>query len=66
MLIDYEKRYEAIMFDSDTNKDKKLSDLMTEMEKEYQIPMIRKAEWEKENRKVIALYRKISMSRTFD
>lgn len=61
------ERYENIMkadIPSD-RKAKQLADLMTEMEGKYNIPMIRKQEFENENRKVIALYRKISMSREF-
>ncbi|MHC8523995.1 hypothetical protein ACPJHQ_26095 [Rossellomorea sp. H39__3] len=60
--------YEGIIHSSRDNetKDKMLSNLMTALEWEYNIPMIRNPEWEEKNRKVIALYRKISQSRTFD
>lgn len=44
----------------------KLANLMTDMERLYSIPMLKNEEWERENRKVIALYRKISRSRFFD
>ncbi|WP_430508385.1 hypothetical protein [Rossellomorea marisflavi] len=60
--------YERIIHSSRDNetKDKMLANLMTAMEAEYNIPMTRNPEWEEQNRKVIALYRKISNSRTFE
>lgn len=45
-------------------KDKKLSSLMDILEKKFNIPMIRDEEYEKRNRAVIALYRKIARSRS--
>lgn len=36
---------------------------MSEMEQEFQIPSLRSTEWERENRAIITLYKKISMSR---
>jgi hypothetical protein len=67
-LSDINKRYEDIMFSNDSQQVKttKLSNLMTEMEELFSIPMLRDDEWESENRKVIALYRKISKSRVFN
>lgn len=44
-------------------KDIQLSGLMTEMERVFKIPMLRDEEYEKKNGDVIALYRKVSMSR---
>jgi site-specific recombinase XerD len=44
-------------------KSRKLADLMGEMERSYNVPIERKLSWESQNRAVIALYRKISMSR---
>jgi hypothetical protein len=66
-LSDINKRYEEIMFSNESQQVKttKLSRLMTEMEGMFSIPMLRDDEWESENRKVIALYRKISKSRVF-
>ena len=46
-------------------RSRKLAGLMTEMESEYNIPMIRTEEWEIRNKAVFVLYRKISMSRQF-
>ena len=59
------EKYEKIMRSDQTKREKtiQLSDLMTEMEMYYQIPLLKREAWEKEHRKEIALYRKISMSR---
>lgn len=63
-LTEYHRRYEEIVSQAPSIIcDKLLSGLMTEMEREYRIPPLQAPEWEKQNRKVIALYRKISMSR---
>lgn len=66
LLSEINKEYESIMH-SDMNqelKDKKLSSLMDILEKKFNIPMIRDEEYEKRNRAVIALYRKIARSRS--
>lgn len=65
-LTIFNKRYEDIIHSSlsSEKKNKKLADLMTEMEQVFRIPMLKNNEWESENRSVIALYRKISLSRT--
>ncbi len=39
---------------------------MTDMEGYFSIPMLKNEEWERENRKVMALYRKLSRSRALD
>ena len=64
-LGQFNTRYEAIIHSnlSRNRKAVKLADLMTELEAEFKIPMVRNEKWEQENRAVIALYRKISMSR---
>ena len=64
-LGQFNKRYEEIIHSnlSSNRKAVKLADLMTELEAEFKIPMVRNEKWEQENRAVIALYRKISMSR---
>ena len=67
-LKEINNRYEEIIH-SDRPEDIKtnqLSMLMTYMEGEFSIPMLRNPKWESNNRKVIALYRKISMSRVFE
>ena len=65
-LAEYNTRYETILHSdlSEHEKTLKLSSLMTELEQAFNIPMIRKSEWEEKNRAVISLYRKISISRT--
>lgn len=61
----YNQIYENIMFSDDPRdeKDRQLARLMSELERQYKIPIIRDPDFEKQNRAVIALYRKISMSR---
>ena len=65
-LFDYFKRADAVDTDSDLTqfqKDKKLAEIMTEMERVYKIPIFRNLEWEKNNHKVIRTYREISNMR---
>lgn len=59
------ERYEQIILSNlpQNEKDKRLAVLMSEMEADFNIPMLRNSEWESKNRKVIALYRKIANSR---
>jgi len=66
-LAEYNQRYETLLHStlSSQEKDMKLSALMTELESAFHIPMQRTPEWEEKNRKVIALYRKVSLSRSF-
>ena len=40
-------------------KTHKLTKLMTEMEKKFQIPLTRNEHWERENEAISALYRKL-------
>lgn len=58
---EYEKMLHCEL--SDNEKSVRYGNLMTDMEREYKIPMLRDKEWESKNRSVIALYRKISNSR---
>jgi hypothetical protein len=64
-LSELNDRYEEILHSdlTDDQKDVKFASLMTLMEGLYKIPMVRNAEWEQKNKAVIALYRKISLSR---
>lgn len=61
-------QYEEILHSdlTDDQKNIKFGLLMTEMERIYRIPVLRSADWEQRNKAVIALYRKISLSRNFD
>lgn len=63
----FNNEYEKVLYSgsSDEQKDMEYKSLMSEMEYEFKIPMLRDEQWEKENRAVIALYRKISKSRSF-
>lgn len=58
---EYEKVLHSVL--SDKDKDMQYAALMSEMEQAFNIPMLKNEAWEKENKAVIALYRKISMSR---
>ena len=65
-LFDFFKRADVVDTDSDLTqfqKDKKLAEIMTEMERVYKIPIFRNLEWEKNNHKVIRTYREISNMR---
>ncbi|MFC0561450.1 hypothetical protein [Halalkalibacter alkalisediminis] len=67
-LAEIQKEYEEIYHSalSDHCKAIKYANLMTVMEGIYKVPMLKNEEWEKENKTVIAMYRKLSRSRTFD
>ena len=58
---DYEKVLRSNL--SSREKTKKYVELMNELERTYKIPALKDEAYERENKKVIALYRKISMSR---
>ncbi len=64
-LAEINEEYEQIMRSpAGPARDRALGHLMDRMKDEYRIPMLQDAEWERDNRAVIAMYRKISMSRT--
>jgi len=65
LLADYNKQYEDIIHSdlTDYQKGVRLGELMTVLEYEFRIPMLRNVAWEQENKTVIALYRKVSLSR---
>lgn len=65
-LAQIQADYETVLHSDAHDKDIRFAQLMSELEKAYNIPMMRSEAWEKENRSVIALYRKISLSRSFD
>lgn len=67
-LAEIHKKYEEIMQAKITSheRDRKLSALMTDMERQFKIPILRDESWEKDNKATIALYRKLSMSREFE
>ncbi|MFZ5642568.1 MAG: hypothetical protein ACOY46_03115 [Bacillota bacterium] len=64
-LAEHNREYEKILHSDLNNYEKsmKYGQLMTIMEKEFQIPMLRNIDFEKKNPAAISLYRKISMSR---
>jgi hypothetical protein len=60
----FESRYEEIVREpSIRRRDEQLRELMIEMEMIFKIPMLKNTTWEKENPRVIELYRKVSDSR---
>ncbi|KRE31625.1 hypothetical protein [Paenibacillus sp. Soil522] len=65
-LSDINKQYEEILHSDlpDEEKDLAYSKLMTKMEEVYKIPYMRNEAFESKNPAVIAMYRKLSMSRT--
>ncbi|MCR2820585.1 hypothetical protein [Lederbergia panacisoli] len=65
-LSEINQAYEEIIHgvSKEPLKSRKLADLMDEMERTYKVPILRNESWESQNRTVIALYRKISMSRS--
>ncbi|MDQ0209056.1 hypothetical protein [Alkalicoccobacillus murimartini] len=67
-LKELNNRYEEIIHSNrpEEIKTNQLSMLMTYMEGAFSIPMQRNEEWERKNKKIIALYRKISRSRQFE
>ena len=63
-LKKYHDKYEEIMkMKPGRERDRKLAELMSALEK--WVPVLRDPEWEKKNRALIALYRKVSQSRTY-
>ncbi|MDF2000217.1 hypothetical protein ABGT24_27385 [Peribacillus frigoritolerans] len=62
-LTKIEEEYqEIILLVKEPMRSHLLMELMTEMEREYHIPMIRTEDWEIKNKPVIALYRKINLN----
>ncbi|WP_436664516.1 hypothetical protein ACOALA_20515 (plasmid) [Alicyclobacillus acidoterrestris] len=67
-LSEVQDRYEAILHNipSGQAQDKALSDLMDDMKREFDVPLLQDLAWEREHPAVIAMYRKIANTRTFD
>lgn len=65
-LADYQREYEKIIHSNQTShrKDILLAELITEMEVQFNIPLVWDREWEQRNRKVIAMYRKLNITLT--
>ncbi len=56
-------QYEEALCLPQEQRDKELARLMTLLEREFHIPLVRDSSWEKAHRSVIALYRVLSLSR---
>ena len=65
-LVELHQEYERIMQTTrpGVEQDQALSHLMDRIAKEFGVPLLHDPEWEQKHRPVIALYRKVSESRT--
>lgn len=63
-LADYQREYEEIIHADQPKRDILLVGLLTEMEKQFKIPIPRNKEWENENPTIAAMYRKIIITRS--
>ncbi|WP_060205778.1 hypothetical protein [Sporosarcina koreensis] len=63
-LADYQREYEEIIHADQPKRDMLLVGLMTEMEKQFKIPMPRNKEWERESPEIAAMYRKLMITRS--
>ena len=61
-----EEYQEIILLVKEPMRSHLLMELMTEMEREYHIPIIRTENWEIKNKPVISLYRKIHLSKNLN
>lgn len=64
-LSDLEKRFEEINKMKESVRTKRLANLMSDMEIMYGIPAFNYKSFEKNNPKIMALYRKVSAARKF-
>lgn len=62
-MLQWTERFNQILGGAQTLKDKRLANLMTDLEQAYGIPILRDQEFEKENPFVVQLYRAISEAR---
>ena len=66
-LFDLEKRAEEIIGNTSLTpyqKDVSLAALMTEMECQYGVPILKDSQWESENKEIFEVYKKISDMRS--
>jgi len=59
------ERFNQILGGAQTLRDKRLAQLMSDLEKAYNIPPLNDEDWNKHNLFVYQLYRAVSESRTF-
>ncbi|QHA38645.1 hypothetical protein D5E69_22650 (plasmid) [Rossellomorea marisflavi] len=64
MLKQYEEQFQVIMDTKVEDKDLRLAKLMTDMEKKFNIPMLKNEDWITNNLEAYRLYRKVSDSRS--
>lgn len=63
-MIDYYER-RAKQLEENGASDFDISLVMTDMETEFQIPLMNKPEWNRKNPRIIATYRRLSDLRSF-
>jgi len=59
------ERFNQILGGAQTLKDKRLAQLMTDLERAYSIPFLNDEEYNQKNPFVVSLYRAVSEARTF-
>lgn len=59
------ERFNQILGGAQCSKDKRLAQLMTDLERAYDIPILNDEEWNKRNPFVYQLYRAVSEARNF-
>ena len=62
----FKREFEKIKSNSELNKSRKsmlYATLMTQLEREFKIPILNDEDWNKRNFEVLKLYREISMAR---
>lgn len=62
-MLGWTKRFNQILGGAQTLKDKRLAQLMTDLERAYNIPLLNDEEWNKRNPFVVQLYRAVSEAR---
>lgn len=64
-LVEINQTYEEIINKEikEPYRSRKLADLMDELERSYKVPAVKNEAWESQNKTIITLYRKISLSR---
>ena len=65
-IQEFEKRFDEIDKSKEPTRTKRLSNLMSDMEQVYRIPVQNDVEFNKNNIEVINLYKKVSMARSFE
>ena len=62
-MLKWTERFNQILGGAQTLRDKRLAQLMSDLEKAYNIPSLNDEEWNKRNQFVYQLYRAVSEAR---